>query len=163
VLKYTVDPNKENAGLSAPNSSGFGDIVDESFYAPLKGQRKVASTPFKVLDAPALQDDFYLNVVDWSYGNVLSVGLASSVYLWNASTSKIIKLCNLGFADQVSSTAWNQRGTHVAIGTQNGCIELWDANKCKCIRKLGGHTGRVGSLAWNESILSSGSRDRHIA
>lgn len=25
-----------------------------------------------------------------------------------------------------------------------------------------GHTGRVGCLAWNENVLSSGSRDRHI-
>jgi cell division cycle 20-like protein 1 (cofactor of APC complex) len=80
-------------------TGGIGDIVDDTFYTPLKGQRKVATTPFKVLDAPALQDDFYLNVVDWSHANVLSVGLASSVYLWNAATSKIVKLCNLGFAD----------------------------------------------------------------
>ena len=29
----------------------------------------------QVLDAPALQDDFYLNLVDWSAQNVLAVGL----------------------------------------------------------------------------------------
>ncbi len=28
-----------------------------------------------MLDAPALQDDFYLNLVDWSAQNVLAVGL----------------------------------------------------------------------------------------
>ena len=42
----------------------------------------------QVLDAPALQDDFYLNLVDWSSQNVLAVGLGSCVYLWSASTSK---------------------------------------------------------------------------
>lgn len=30
-----------------------------------KEQRKICKVPFKVLDAPALQDDFYLNLVDW--------------------------------------------------------------------------------------------------
>lgn len=49
----------------------------------------------KVLDAPALQDDFYLNLVDWSSNNILVVGLGSCVYLWSASTSKVTKLCDL--------------------------------------------------------------------
>lgn len=43
----------------------------------------------QVLDAPALQDDFYLNLVDWSPNNVLAVGLGSCVYLWHASSSKV--------------------------------------------------------------------------
>jgi cell division cycle 20-like protein 1, cofactor of APC complex len=34
--------------------------------------------------------------------------------------------------------------------------------KLKKIRQFTGHTGRVGSISWNESILSSGSRDRTI-
>jgi cell division cycle 20-like protein 1, cofactor of APC complex len=45
-----------------------------------------------VLDAPALQDDFYLNLVDWSSHNVLAVGLGNCVYLWNACSSKVINL-----------------------------------------------------------------------
>jgi cell division cycle 20-like protein 1, cofactor of APC complex len=32
---------------------------------PHKESRKVSKVPYKVLDAPALQDDFYLNLVDW--------------------------------------------------------------------------------------------------
>ena len=43
----------------------------------------------QVLDAPSLQDDFYLNVVDWSSQNVLAVGLGTCVYLWSASNSKV--------------------------------------------------------------------------
>ena len=42
-----------------------------------------------MLDAPDLQDDFYLNLVDWSYSNVLTVGLNASVYLWSACTSQV--------------------------------------------------------------------------
>lgn len=49
--------------------------------------RKVNKVPFKVLDAPQLQDDFYLNLVDWSSTNVLAVGLLDAVYIWSACTS----------------------------------------------------------------------------
>ena len=59
----------------------------------LPPSRKIPKVPFKVLDAPALQDDFYLNLVDWSASNVLAVGLGSCVYLWSACTSKVTKLC----------------------------------------------------------------------
>jgi len=37
--------------------------------------RKIPKVPFKVLDAPELQDDFYLNLVDWSSTNVLRLVL----------------------------------------------------------------------------------------
>lgn len=51
-----------------------------------------------MLDAPELQDDFYLNLVDWSAGNLLSVGLGACVYLWSACTSQVrLKVFVLGF------------------------------------------------------------------
>ena len=71
--------------------------------APYKQQRNISKVPFKVLDAPALQDDFYLNLVDWSSANILAVGLGSSVYLWSASTNKVTKLYDLGHNDSVTS------------------------------------------------------------
>lgn len=49
--------------------------------------RKIIKTPYKVLDAPNLQDDFYLNLVDWGANNVLAVGLNRAVYIWSACTS----------------------------------------------------------------------------
>ena len=64
---------------------------------------------YKVLDAPSLQDDFYLNLVDWSAENVLAVGLASSVYLWSAHTSKVTRLTDLPDDDCATSVAWTQR------------------------------------------------------
>lgn len=36
------------------------------------------------MDAPEIVNDYYLNLVDWSAGNLLAVALAGSVYLWNA-------------------------------------------------------------------------------
>ncbi|XP_010455611.1 PREDICTED: protein FIZZY-RELATED 1-like [Camelina sativa] len=130
--------------------------------SPVKSPRKIPRSPYKVLDAPALQDDFYLNLVDWSAHNVLAVGLGNCVYLWNACSSKVTKLCDLGVDDSVCSVGWSLRGTHLAIGTSSGTVQIWDAVRCKSIRTMEGHRLRVGALAWSSSLLSSGSRDKRI-
>ena len=57
--------------------------------SPRRMTRKIPKAPFKVLDAPELQDDFYLNLLDWSSQNLLAVGLGSAVYLWNACTCQV--------------------------------------------------------------------------
>ncbi|KAL3682650.1 hypothetical protein R1sor_000672 [Riccia sorocarpa] len=130
--------------------------------SPRKAPRKIARSPYKVLDAPALQDDFYLNLVDWSSHNVLAVGLGTCVYLWSACTSKVTKLCDFSPSDVVCSVGWTQRGTYLAVGTNLGEVQIWDAQRCKKVRTMGGHRTRVGTLAWSSNILSSGSRDRNI-
>lgn len=66
--------------------------------SPRKPARKISKIPFKVLDAPELQDDFYLNLVDWSAGNLLSVGLGACVYLWSACTSQVRELRRVAMA-----------------------------------------------------------------
>ena len=76
--------------------------------------------PFKVLDAPQLQDDFYLNLVDWSSSNILAVGLNSAVYIWSAEDQRVQKLCEVPDTDVITSVAWAQHGTHLAVGTHSG-------------------------------------------
>ncbi|KAF9963663.1 substrate-specific activator of APC-dependent proteolysis [Modicella reniformis] len=130
--------------------------------SPKKTPRAISKVPFKVLDAPELQDDFYLNLVDWSSQNVLGVGLGSCVYLWSALTSKVTQLCDLGTQDSVTSISWISMGTHLAVGTDTGTIQIWDVANTKRVRTMTGHSQRVGVLAWNDHILTSGSRDRAI-
>lgn len=133
----------------------------------------MARAPFKVLDAPSLADDFYLNLVDWSPANVLAVGLGSAVYLWSACTSKVTKLCDLadgaadpaspgGGGDAVTSVSWSGRGSYLAVGTGGGDVHLYDAGACALVRRMGGHRGRVGAAAWSGATLVTGSRDRAI-
>ncbi|KAK3359782.1 WD repeat domain-containing protein [Lasiosphaeria hispida] len=133
----------------------------QMLLSPRRQPRAVSKVPYKVLDAPELADDFYLNLVDWGSANVLGVGLGSSVYMWNAQTSRVNKLCTLE-DDTVTSVSWIQKGTHIAIGTGKGLVQIWDAEKTRRLRTMTGHTARVGSLAWNTHILTSGSRDRSI-
>ena len=130
--------------------------------SPQRKPRAISKVPYRVLDAPELSDDFYLNLVDWGQQDVLAVGLGDSVYLWDGATQSVERLCNLSNKDKVTSLNWIGVGSHLAIGTSKGLVEIWDATKIKCVRTMTGHSLRVSSLAWNEHILSSGSRDRTI-
>ncbi|KAI6228523.1 ANAPC4-WD40 domain-containing protein [Aphelenchoides besseyi] len=131
--------------------------------SPKKPQRKVPRNPYKVLDAPELQDDFYLNLVDWSSLNMLSVGLSSCVYLWSACNSQVVKLCDLATDnDSVTSVQWAERGEFLAVGTQKGNLQIWDTHAQTKIHDMPGHQSRIGCLAWNADTICSGSRDRFI-
>uniref|UniRef100_A0A183C2W1 Fizzy-related protein homolog n=1 Tax=Globodera pallida TaxID=36090 RepID=A0A183C2W1_GLOPA len=132
--------------------------------SPRKPQRKVPKNPYKVLDAPELQDDFYLNLVDWSSQNMLSVGLNTCVYLWSACNSQVVKLCDLSSetSESVTSVHWSERGDLLAVGTQKGFLQIWDTHAQKMLHNLKIHEMRIGCLAWNENAICSGSRDRFI-
>ncbi|GJT32511.1 FIZZY-related 2-like protein [Tanacetum coccineum] len=106
--------------------------------------------PDEVLDAPAFQDDFYLNLVDWSSHNVLAVGLGNCV----------TKLYDLGNDDSVCRLGGHNGGTSLAVGTSKGKVQ--DTACCKRVRTMEGHRLRVGALPWSSSMLSSGSRDKSI-
>ncbi|KAM7256475.1 hypothetical protein ACFE04_012216 [Oxalis oulophora] len=159
IFRYKSETKRSMHSLTP---LGFDDVGPGVSHCPVKTPRKVSRSPYKVLDAPALQDDFYLNLVDWASYNVLAVGLGNCVYLWNAHTSKVTKLCDLGIDDSVCSVGWAQHGTQLAVGTNNGKVQIWDAARCKRIRTMDGHRLRVGALAWSSSMLSSGSRDKSI-
>lgn len=54
------------------------------------------------------------------------------------------------------------QGSTLAIGTNRGLVHIWDAERCEHLRTMEGHSARVGTLAWSNSTLCSGSRDRSI-
>lgn len=111
-------------------------------------------------------DDYYLNLLSWSQTNVLAVALSQSVYLWDAASGGIKELMSVGEEsneDYISSVAWIQEGgSHIAIGTSQNTVQLWDVEAGKQVRTLNGHSGRVGALSWNNHVLSSGSKDTTI-
>lgn len=158
----------------------------------------ILQTAERVLDAPELSDDFYLNLLDWGSNNILAIALGSTVYLWDASNSSTSELVTVADEDgPVTSISWAPDGQHIAVGLNNSCVELWDSisvklvralllicvySCCFCsfetklfapvlamliifsmqLRKLRGHHERVGSLAWNKNILTTGARDGNI-
>jgi len=166
VFQYCSSPRKydENTYHHSPYSlSPLSPYSQKLLRSPRKPMRKISKVPFKVLDAPELQDDFYLNLVDWSSTNILGVGLGTCVYLWSACTSQVTRLCDLSSReDSVSSVSWSEKGNYIAVGTFKGDVQIWDTAVSKIVTTLSGHSARVGALAWNHDLLCSGSRDRNI-
>ena len=135
----------------------------EAAAAPRKYSRHIPQAPERILDAPELLDDYYLNLLDWSPNNVLGVALGNAIYLWNAADGSIQQLMETqGEGSHVTSLAWIQEGNYMAVGTSDHKVQLWDVDKLKQVRSMTGHRARVSSLAWNGPCLSSGSRDSMI-
>ncbi|KAI7565641.1 WD40 repeat-like protein, partial [Hortaea werneckii] len=166
----SLTPRSTSRSERGPNINARSEIYSLSpvkhssqtmLLSPRKTPRAVSKVPYKVLDAPDLADDFYLNLVDWGSSDILAVGLGPSVYLWNRETGKVNQLCQLE-GDTVTSVSWIQRGSHLAIGTSKGLLQIYDTVGERRLRTMTGHTARISSLAWNAHILSTGSRDRTI-
>ncbi|PQQ21318.1 cell division cycle 20.1 cofactor of APC complex [Prunus yedoensis var. nudiflora] len=129
-----------------------------------KPSRRVPQGPERTMDAPGIVDNFYSNLLDWSSSNILAIALGNSVYLWNPSDHSIVELVTIGDEDgPVTSISWALDGQHIAVGLDNSWVQLWDSVSVRLIRTLtGGHHGRVGSLAWNKRILTTGGMDGRI-
>ncbi len=160
----------QTEGLRTPDASLKGGMP--ALCSPSKqsdrakkpaANRHIPLAPEKILDAPELMDDYYLNLLDWSSSNVLAVALGQTVYLWNAATGSIEQLCETQREDDhVTSVAWSPDGAHLAVGTNHAEVQLWDAAGLRQVRSMRSHRARVGALAWSGHVVSSGSRDSAI-
>ena len=141
----------------------------------IKVNRKIQSTPIRVLDAPNLIDDFYLNILEWGKENIIAVALSDEIYLWNENKcqtsflmeyeNKKININNFSNSDNlnnISSLSFMNNGICLGVGLPDGTIQLWDINKKLKIREFEAHEDRISCLSWNEYILSSGSKDKAI-
>ena len=146
---------------------------NNSFNDNLYNIRKINSKPYKILNAPNLMDDFYLNLVDWSSKNDIAVGLGNSVHLYTTNQTQenilftynnnsSINGSNNNIDKYVSSLIISQDGELLAVGNSEGFIEIYDINTQKIVTSFGGHESRIGVVAWNNNIISSGSKDCKI-
>jgi cell division cycle protein 20 (cofactor of APC complex) len=95
--------------------------------------RKIKSNTEKILDAPDLVDDYYLNILDWSSKNLVGIGLNNSVYLWNPDNSSINQVTKLPETNIICSISFSKDGNYLAIGTSNAELQIWDLEKSKMV------------------------------
>ncbi len=183
LLKFSTTNNKNNnnnnINIINNNNNSFNYFSNKNFlnnnflFNFHTKNRHINQTPEKILDAPSLLDNFYINVLDYSKFNILSVALSNEVYLYNTENFCIEKLpiinnnnnnsnSNNDNEIPISSLKFMNDIAALAIGYYSGFIEIWDIVKNTKIRTLNGHDNRVGCLNWNEYILASGSKDSKI-
>ena len=85
-------------------------LAKENTLLKEKTIRCIPQFPEKILDAPDLVDDYYLNLLDWSNDGILAVCLASTVYLWNSASGEIQLLYETESEnDIITSIAWMKK------------------------------------------------------
>lgn len=157
-----ITPSRAARMAVSEHLSGLSPLASELLASPRHRRRRVPKVPYKVLDAPGLADDFYLNVLDWSSQNVLCVGLTRDIYLWSGVTAQVTKLAEVPADDAVTALSWTHRGGHIAVGCNSGKVLLYDAATQTLLRVMDGHAGRCTSLSWAAATLATGARDRQI-
>ncbi|KAI5785847.1 WD40-repeat-containing domain protein [Geopyxis carbonaria] len=152
---------------AAPESAKPIDLRSQ-YNRPIKSavnaqtRRRILTAPERVLDAPGLVDDYYLNILDWGSSNQVAIGLERNVYVWNADSGEVNELCTTDPSTYVSSVKWSGDGAYVAVGLASGDVQIWDVEDGTKLRTMTGHETRVGVMSWNRATLTTGSRSGAI-
>ncbi|XP_054343919.1 cell division cycle protein 20 homolog B isoform X3 [Pongo pygmaeus] len=135
-------------------------VRDESFHLKRSGDiNDSILQPEVKIHLTGLRNDYYLNILDWSFQNLVAIALGSAVYIWNGENHNGIENIDLSLTcNYISSVSWMKEGTCLAVGTSEGEVQLWDVVTKKRLRNMLGHLSVVGALSWNNFIFSSGSR-----
>lgn len=114
---------------------------------PFRNKRKRGSRslvfpkkPFKMLEIPGFEDNFYHNVIDLSSKGVIAVVLGNSVFTLNIADMKINKIYEAFDCEEISSLNWDKEGKYLAIGNILGEVQIWDIHKKKDIQSFESHS-----------------------
>lgn len=55
------------------------------------------------------------------------------------------------------SVGWSKKSPYLAYGDNKGVLRIVDINKKSMIIELECHDARIGSLAWNDNLIATGS------
>ncbi|EJD36744.1 WD40 repeat-like protein [Auricularia subglabra TFB-10046 SS5] len=124
--------------------------------------RTITPTPERVLDAPGLIDDFYLNPLSISPKNIVAVALGQMIYTFMTVSGRAAKLGSCPDRTYISSVNWSANDDILAVGLGDGSVEIWDAYSATKLRTMRGHQGRIAALSWSVHIVSSGCKDGSI-
>jgi len=158
VSREREDPIAKEQRAKATSSAG-SNALSSTASNP---RRQVSGIPERVLDAPGLIDDYYLNLTDWSVDNILAIALGESLYLWNAQTGNVNQLCSLDEGNYYASVKFSGDGHYLALGTSDGAVHIYDIDEARLLRKMLGRACRISTLSWSGTILSAGGHDGSI-
>ena len=161
-------PNKDHIYRAIKHSNSSVFPSDSDIYqvnrSPSRASGTYRSLPTqceKILDAPDIVDDYYLNLLSWSDSNVLSVALKNTLYLWNANNGSASQFLEYP-SEVITSVSWMPGSKCIAVGDSAHLVKVYDVERCAEIRTLRTHSDRISAMSWNGYVLSTGSRDSTI-
>ena len=164
VLQFSAEKitkNSENLDPSCSSSSITALTMSteaKKLFSPVQQHSpKIPVSPVRILDAPSLENDFYLNILDYSSKNVISLVLGDSVYLWHEGKSTPVYTCQ--YDDYVpTSLGFNQSGDLLCMGLRNGGIQLHNVDVAKKAPMMPEkiHRSRIGVLTWKDNCVFTG-------
>ena len=102
----------------------------------------------------------------------MAISIVDKVYIWSNSEPKIAKICSykesiFGSDIYVCSVNWNPFNDNIAIGRNDGVLDILDSKTKQIVRSFKGHTNRVNVSTWNKGfdnpfIIATGSKDSRI-
>ncbi|KAF7250618.1 hypothetical protein EYD10_03722 [Varanus komodoensis] len=123
-------------------------------------EREEKRTMDTILSSLVLED---LNLLDWSKENLIALALGSAVHIWKGKEPQHVESMSVCPSSKyIASVAWMKENAHLAFGTSDGEMQLWDIETQKRLQNMFGHMSVVGALSWNGYMLSSGSRLGYI-
>ncbi|KAJ8633132.1 hypothetical protein MRB53_026468 [Persea americana] len=140
-----------------PNGNFQEETVLANRVKSSQQKRHIPKSANRTLDALELIDDYYLNLLNWSTGNILAIALGNTVYLWNASNGSSSELLTVVEENgpvtsapvQVSSLLWskNKRELLSSHATMLSQLILWMYPSMDKIAKLNGNVSGVLFMA----------------
>lgn len=122
-----------------------------------------------MLDAPYVNNDFYLSLIDWSTDNVLAVGLGAEIYLYHhvkRTTAKLDYHLSYPLSNMQAYTTclkWNPDKNILAIGQSDNTFGIWDVETNKLICHIKSHASQIHSMDWQTSnVITSGDHEGYI-
>lgn len=109
----------------------------------------VPTTPFRVLDAPGLRDDYYCSLLAYSpVTHSLAVGLHSDIYTWTESTGATpFEQWSSSHVTCLAFSGTASKKNILAIGRIDGNICLWKPGELKPrVERL--HTAGIACISW---------------
>ena len=160
-------PLRESTRREQVQISPFMDIEkeeEESVLETFKTYRKISKVPYKILDAPCLVGDFYLELLHWSARNQLAVSLGNAVWLWSGETGNVSKFCaKKEIQAEYTAVQWDPKGNLLTAGDSLGGLEVWDFDSSKMIFQCKNNMDRIDCISWSSlNVFSTGSRDSSI-
>lgn len=158
-----LDEEAKSSKASAYPKSTSSVYSLQSSNSTVQRLHRLPKKPFRILDIPGLEDDFYTNVLDWSAHDQIAICLENKVYTHDYVSGATTELFEAFECEAITSLAFSPSGANLAIGNVLGQVLIFDVQKQVQIASHESHSDRIGCMDWKEPGILTGSKDRTVA